>query len=64
MDKTTITTYAASGAGFLTGLTTNDKLAVMSVGVALLTFFLNWFYKHKHYRLAQKAANIKAQGKG
>lgn len=64
MDKTTLTTYAASGAGFLTGLTTNEKVAVASVGIAIGTFFLNWFYKHMHYRLAQKAANLKAQGKG
>lgn len=64
MDKTTLTTYAASGAGFLTGLTTNEMVAVMSVGIALLTFFLNWIYKHKHYRLAQKTAHLKAQGKG
>ncbi|AXO13780.1 holin [Thalassospira indica] len=64
MDKTTITTYAASGAGFLTGMTTNEKVAVASVVIALGTFVLNWIYKHMHYRLAQKAANLKAQGKG
>tara|TARA_R110000803_G_scaffold54731_5_gene111476 strand:+ start:244 stop:441 length:198 start_codon:yes stop_codon:yes gene_type:complete len=63
MDKTTLTTYAASGTGFLAGLTTNDKVAAASVAIALGTFILNWVYKHMHYRLAQKAANLKAQGK-
>lgn len=63
MDKATITTYAASGTGFLAGLTTNEKVAVASVGIAIGTFFLNWVYKHMHYRLAQKEAKLKAQGK-
>jgi len=63
MDRTTLTTYAASGTGFLAGLTTNEKVAIFSVVIALGTFFLNWIYKHKHYRLAQKAANLNAKGK-
>mgnify|MGYP003127841275 FL=1 len=62
MDKATLTTYAASGTGFFAGLTTNDKVAAVSVGIALGTFILNWVYKHLHYRLEQKAASHKAEG--
>lgn len=62
MDRTTITTYAASGTGVLATLTTNDLVAAVSVGVALATFILNWVYKQKHYRLAQKTNSFKPQG--
>ncbi|MBR9778448.1 MAG: hypothetical protein GYB52_06940 [Rhodospirillales bacterium] len=63
MDRTTLTNYAATGAGFLAGLTANELVAIISIVIALGTFFLNWIYKHKHYRLAQKAANLNPQGK-
>jgi hypothetical protein len=63
MDKTTITAYAASGSGFLVGLSTNEKLAMLSAVVAIGTFIVNWIYKHLHYRLALKAANLKAERK-
>lgn len=51
---TTAATYTASGSAVIFGLSANEFAAVSGVCVALLTFALNWYYKHQHLKLARE----------
>ena len=48
---TTAATYTASGSAVIFGLSANEFAAVSGVCVALLTFALNWYYKHQQLKL-------------
>ena len=47
----TAATYTASGSAIIFGLSANEFAAVSGVCVALLTFALNWYYKHQQLKL-------------
>lgn len=51
-DKATI---GGAGTGFLGWLMENNVLGLLGVLIALAGFLVNWYYKHKHYKLAEKA---------
>lgn len=43
-------TYVASGSAVLFGLSATDFAALVGAGVAVLTFVVNWYYKHRAYK--------------
>lgn len=51
------TSYAASGVATTFGaLSANDIAAYCGVALGVLTFAINWYYRHKHFQLARSAA--------
>ena len=48
---TTAATYTASGSAVLFGFSANEFAAIAGVCIALLTFVLNWYYKHQQIKL-------------
>ena len=48
---TTAVTYTASGSAVIFGLSANEFAAIAGVCTALLTFGLNWYYKHQQIKL-------------
>ena len=48
---TTAVTYTASGSAVILGLSANEFAAIAGVCIALLTFGLNWYYKHQQIKL-------------
>ena len=48
---TTAATYTASGSAVILGLSANEFAAIAGVCIALLTFGLNWYYKHQQIKL-------------
>jgi uncharacterized membrane protein len=53
----TVTSYTATGSATAFGLLTfNQKLALASFCLAVLTFVVNWAYRHLMYRLARRQA--------
>lgn len=52
--KTTVLAYTASGSAVLFGgLTVNEWVAIVGGVCAIATFVVNWYYKRKHYKLAE-----------
>ena len=51
---TTAATYTASGSAIIFGLSANEFAAIAGVCIALLTFVLNWYYKHQQIKLICK----------
>lgn len=54
-DKVTI---GGASTGFLGWLLDNNVLGLIGVGIALAGFLVNWYYKHKHYKLAERQMEI------
>ena len=48
---TTAATYTASGSAVIFGLSAHEFAAIAGVCIALLTFGLNWYYKHQQIKL-------------
>ena len=44
----------ASTAVVAGGLTLSDWAALLGLTIAVLGLFVNWYYKHKTYKLAEK----------
>ena len=57
MDKlTTPVSYVTSATmTVLGGLTINEWMAVIGIILGIATFVVNWFYKHKQFKQAQKS---------
>ena len=52
---TTVVSYAASGTLMVGGLAMNELVAIIGLTLAIATFVVNWFYKHKHLQLARES---------
>lgn len=52
--NTSNSSYAASVFAIISGFTFNEWVALIGLFLAVATFGVNWFYKHKHYMLAVK----------
>ena len=52
----TSATYGGSGGAVYFGLTANEIGIYAGIAIALAGFFVNWYYKQKHWTLAQKNA--------
>ncbi len=54
----TTASYTASGGTVLiAGFTANEVAAIGGLLLALATFLVNWYYRHKHYSLAVARAD-------
>lgn len=54
-DKVTITGASTGVVGWIMN---NNVLGLIGVCIALAGFLVNWYYKHKHYKLAEKQAGV------
>ena len=46
---TTVASYASSGGLIVFGMSMHDFAAVVGVILAVATFAVNWYYRHKEY---------------
>lgn len=46
-------TYAASGGALIFGFSVNEFAAIVGATVAILTFFVNLWFKYQHLELAR-----------
>lgn len=47
-------TYTSAGGTVVAGLSLNEWAAVVGIVVTIGAFVVNWYYKHKHYELAER----------
>ncbi len=47
-------TYGGSAGAVYFGLTANEIAAFGGLAVAVIGLLVTWYYKHKHYKLAEK----------
>ena len=55
--RTTIASYASSGGLVLFGVNASDFGVMAGMVLALLTFLINWYYKHQHLRIIERRVN-------
>lgn len=55
--KTSIASYASSGALVIFGMTANDFGVLLGMVLAILTFGINWYYKYKHLKIIEQNVN-------
>lgn len=55
--KTSIASYASSGALVIFGMTANDFGVLLGMVLAILTFGINWYYKYKHMKIIEQKVN-------
>lgn len=46
--------YGTSGAVAVTGFSMNELFGLIGVALAAATFFVNFYYKHRHLQLAER----------
>ncbi len=46
--------YGGSSAAVVFGLTANEFAALGGLGIAIIGFFVSWWYKHQHLKIAKK----------
>jgi hypothetical protein len=51
-EKSTFAAYSASGSLTVFGVLMNDLALIVGMLFALLTFVLNWYYKHQELKMA------------
>jgi len=51
-------TLGGAGTGVLGWLIDSNVLGLVGVFIALAGFLVNWYYKHKHYKLAEKQLEL------
>lgn len=49
--------YGGSGLAIFAGLTANEFVAIVGAIIAVLGFFVNWYYKHRQWKLYEKHIN-------
>lgn len=59
---TTVSAYVASGGAMFFGLTANEFAAFAAALVAILTFFVNIWFKWQHLKIVRKAAKARPDG--
>ena len=50
-EKSTVAAYSASGSLTVFGVLMNDLALIVGMFFALMTFVLNWYYKHQSFKL-------------
>lgn len=51
-------TLGGAGTGIVGWLMESNVLGLIGVCIALAGFLVNWYYKHKHYKLAERQAGV------
>lgn len=52
----TCTSYLAAAANIFVGLTINDISIAIGILLAIMTFLVNWYYKHRNMKLREAIA--------
>ena len=55
--RTSIASYSASGSLVIFGMTANDFGVLIGLVLAVCTFGINWYYKHRHLKIIEKKVN-------
>jgi len=50
LDSTSEVTYVASAVTVISGLTVNEWGVIIGLVIAVATFAVNWYYKHKTFK--------------
>lgn len=53
-EKSTFAAYSASGSLTVFGVLMNDLALIVGMLFALLTFVLNWYYKHQELKTIER----------
>ena len=53
-EKSTFAAYSASGSLTVFGVLMNDLALIVGMLFALLTFVLNWYYKHQELKVIER----------
>ena len=53
-EKSTFAAYSASGSLTIFGMLMNDLALIVGMLFALLTFVLNWYYKHQELKAIER----------
>lgn len=56
--------YGVAAGNILVGLTLNDLSILVGVLLALLTFVINWYYKHQAHKLEQQKLQMQRNTEG
>lgn len=56
-EKSTLAAYSASGSLTVFGVLMNDLALIVGMLFALLTFALNWYYKHQELKAIERRLN-------
>lgn len=51
--KTTTAAYLSSGSAILFGMNANELAAMIGAACALVTMLINWYYKHRQFKLSE-----------
>jgi hypothetical protein len=57
-----VATYGGSAGAVFFGLKADEFAALAGVVIALLGLIVTWWYKHKHYKLAEHATAARLHG--
>lgn len=53
--------YTGSAGTIVAGLALSEIGVLVGIFVAIFGFFMNWYYKHKHYKLQQQRFAIEVE---
>ena len=53
-EKSTVAAYSASGSLTVFGVLMNDLALIVGMFFALMTFVLNWYYKHQELKAIER----------
>lgn len=56
--------YSGAGAAVAGGLSSNDIVAVAGLLIAAAGFVVNWYFKQKHYKLAERESAARLAERG
>lgn len=56
-EKSTIAAYSASGSLTVCGVMMNDVALIVGMFFALMTFVINWYYKHQELKIIERRVN-------
>lgn len=57
--KAAVITYSGAGLAFGGGWTANDMAMVVGAAVAVLGLLVQWYYRHKEYKLRERESNAR-----
>jgi hypothetical protein len=56
-------TYGGAATGFFGWLMSSSFIGLIGAIAAVLGVLVNWYYKHKHYKLAEREVNERIKAK-
>ena len=53
--------YSGATGSIIAGLALSEIGVIVGIVIAIFGFFINWYYKHKSYKLQEKRHKLEAQ---